>query len=266
MNAIIGSHDLLLITLDTLRYDVAQGCFLRGELPTLQAHLPTAGWELRHTPASFTYAAHQAFFAGFLPTPARPGPHPRRFALAFSGSETIDANTAVFDTRATIVEALADRGYHTICIGGVGFFNRANPLGNALPALFAEAHWSPELGVTAIDSTERQVALACKRLAAPELAQRRCFTFINVSALHQPNHHYLPGAARDDACTQAAALRYVDRSLAPLFIAAARRAPSLVIVCSDHGTAYGEDGYSGHRHAHSIVMNVPYAEFVLSHE
>jgi len=42
--------------------------------------LPASGWERRHSPASFTYAAHQAFFAGFLPTPASPGPHPRLFA------------------------------------------------------------------------------------------------------------------------------------------------------------------------------------------
>ena len=154
MHAIVGSHDVLFITLDTLRYDAAQRCFLEGRLPVLSRHLPADGWELRHTPASFTYAAHQAFFAGFLPTPARPGPHPRLFALAFAGSETIDANTFVFDGHADIVHGFASQGYHTLCIGGVGFFNLANPLGRALPGLFDEAHWHAGFGVSAPNSTD----------------------------------------------------------------------------------------------------------------
>ena len=41
------------------------------------------------------------------------------------------------------------------------------------------------------------------------------------------------------------------------------RRSALAIVCSDHGTAYGEDGYSGHRLAHPVVWTVPYAEFLL---
>jgi hypothetical protein len=36
-----------------------------------------------------------------------------------------------------------------------------------------------------------------------------------------------------------------------------------VIICSDHGTLYGEDGHVGHRVAHPAVWTVPYAEFVL---
>jgi hypothetical protein len=55
----------------------------------------------------------------------------------------------------------------------------------------------------------------------------------------------------------------VDRQLPPLFAALQRRAPVLAIVCSDHGTAYGEDGYHGHRLAHPVVWTVPYAEFLL---
>src|SRR5688572_14638747 len=133
MHAIVGDHDLLLITLDTLRFDAAQRCFERGELPVLSAYLPASGWERRHTPGSFTYAAHAAFFAGFLPTPARPGPHPRLFALDFEGSETTAPGTYVFRDRADIVSGLRDAGYHTICIGGVGFFNKRNPLGSQFP-------------------------------------------------------------------------------------------------------------------------------------
>ena len=164
-----------------------------------------------------------------------------------------------------LVTGLAGRGYHTVCIGGVGFFNKRNPLGNVLPGLFEESHWSPEMGVRDARSTEHQVALAVSRLEALPRSQR-VFLFINVSALHQPNRHYLPGATEDSLDTHAAALEYVDACLPPLFAALRRRGPACCIVCSDHGTAYGDDGYTGHRLGHPVVWTVPYAEFTLDRD
>lgn len=265
MHALVGTHDLVLITLDTLRYDVAQAQLREGGTPHLARLLPAAGWERRHTPGTFTYAAHAAFFAGFLPTPATPGPHPRLFALRFPGSETTDARTFVFEETGSIVEGLAGLGYHTLCIGGVGFFNLRTPLGGLLPGLFAERHWRPEFSVTHRDSTACQVRLACERLADPALRGRRVFLFLNVSAIHQPNYFYAQDAC-DGLASHAAALRYVDDALLPLWQALRARGPSFVILCSDHGTAYGEDGYTGHRHGHPVVLEVPYAHFRLSPE
>lgn len=260
-NALVGSHDLALIVLDTLRYDVAAEELAAGRTPNLAALFP-AGWEARHSPATFTYAAHAAFFAGFLPTPARPGRHPRRFALRFEGSETTGPATCVLDG-ASIVEGLAARGYHTLCVGGVGFFSGNSPLGKVLPGLFTEHHWEVRLGVTEPRSFEYQIDVVERALARlPE--QRRVFTFINVSALHQPNHFYLAGHPPDDSrASHAAALRYVDGHVPRLVEVLTRRAPVFAIVCSDHGTLYGEDGYRGHRVAHPIVTTVPYAEAVL---
>jgi len=257
----VGTHDVLFVTLDTLRYDVAVDALRAGQTPVLSRVLPSGAWEERHSPATFTYAAHHAFFAGFLPTPARPGRHVRRFALRFEGSETTGPDTTVFDAP-DIVSGFAGRGYHTLCVGGVGFFNLMNPLGRVLPGLFAEAHWREELGVTSPRSTELQVEQIAKSLAALPPG-KRCFTFLNVSALHQPNRHYVPGALADSKETQAAALAYVDAHLGRLFAAAAARAPCLVLIGSDHGTAYGEDGYTGHRIAHPVVTTVPWAELTL---
>ncbi len=261
MNQVVGTHDIVLITLDTLRHDVAQAAFQRGELPVLSRHLPAGGWEERHTPGSFTYAAHHAFFAGFLPTPARPGLHARLFATAFRGSETTARTTCVFEQE-SIPAGLAARGYRTVCIGGVGFFNKQTSLGSVLPAMFDESHWSPTLGVGQRRSTERQVMMALERLRAIE---GRVFLFINVSAIHAPNRFYLPGCTEDSIESHAAALRYVDGALAPLFEALKRRAPTFAIVCSDHGTAYGDEGYTGHRIGHECVWTVPYAHFFLPH-
>jgi arylsulfatase A-like enzyme len=258
---LIGSHDLLMVTLDTLRYDVARDMLMAGRTPNLAALLPGGRWEERHSPGTFTYAAHHAFFAGFFPTPVAPGRHSRLFAARFPGSETSGEHTFVFDAP-DLASGLTQHGYHTVCIGGVGFFNKQSPLGSALPGLFAESHWDRSLGVTDPRSTEHQVRLAVEILARVP-RQTRVFLFLNVSALHQPNCFYLEGAEEDSMESHAAALAYVDSQLPPLFAAVQRRAPTLVVLCSDHGTAYGEAGYSGHRVAHPVVWTVPYAEFVL---
>jgi len=262
MNRIVGDHDLLFVTLDTLRYDVAAELVAAGRTPTLARVLPGGVWQRRHTPASFTYAAHLAFFAGFLPTPATPGPHPRLFAARFPGSETTAAGTWVFDGP-DLVGGLAAVGYHTACVGGVGFFNQRSALACVLPGMFAESHWCEEFGVTNPDSLTAQLdRVDAVVRAAP--ADRPLLLFLNVSALHQPNRHYLPGAGEDSRDSHAAALEYVDRHLARLFgLATARGRPCFAMVCSDHGTAYGEDGHVGHRVAHEVVWTVPYAEFTL---
>ena len=254
---LIGSHDVVFITLDTLRYDVAETSMNRGATPAIGKRIG-GQWELRHSPASFTFAAHQAFFAGYLPTPAKPGLHERLFASDFLGSETISDNTFCFQ-QPDIVSALRHRGYHTICIGGVGFFNKQNELGSVLPALFDESHWSTNTSVTDPSSTENQVDLAveCVRSAG----DKRVFLFLNVSALHQPNYFYLQDAQVDSVESQAAALAYVDRNLERLWVFLEKRNPGVCIICSDHGTAYGEEGYTGHRIGHEVVWTVPYAHF-----
>lgn len=260
MKDLVGRADVLFITLDTLRFDAAQQAWREGRLKTLGPYLGAGGWEKRHTPGSFTYAAHHAFLAGFLPSPTGPGPHPRLFAARFAGSASTVDTTFDFE-EATLPEALAARGYRTICIGGTGFFNQQNELARVLPQLFEEAHWSPELGVTCRESPENQVGQALKSVEAA--GDRRVFLFINVSAIHQPNWFYGADHEPDTLATHAAALVAVDGALPPLFSRFKQRGPTFVIACSDHGTAYGEAGYRGHRVGHEVVWTVPYAEFLL---
>ena len=262
MNQIVGTQHILFLTLDTLRFDVAQRCLAENLTPNLASILPGNQWEERHTPGSFTYAAHHSFFAGFLPTPVTPDRHPRLFALRFPGSETTTSETCVLDAP-DVVHGLASRGYHTLCIGGVGFFNKLTPLGCVLPDLFQESHWSPELGVTNPHSFENQIAVLDQSLAQLSRDQL-VFLFVNVSAIHQPNCFYLEGSERYTLESHAAALSYVDGHLPSLFELMKNRGPTFCILCSDHGTAYGEDGYHGHRLAHPVVWTVPYAELILS--
>lgn len=261
MNKIIGKSDVLFLTLDTLRYDIAQALFEAGKLPNFSKWLSPNGWEKRHTPGSFTYAAHHAFFAGFLPTPALPKKHPRLFATRFAGSESAVDSTYIFE-QANIVEGFQSIGYRTICIGGVGFFNKQTPLSKVFPSLFQESYWEEKFGVTNPDSTQYQFEKAASLLQQNE---EPTFLFINISALHQPNYFYLDQTDNttktDTIHSHAAALEYIDSQLAILITALEKRSSFFVICCADHGTTYGEDGYTGHRIGHEKVWEVPYLEY-----
>ena len=46
-NRVVGTHDILLVTLDTLRYDVACRCLAEGRTPNLARVLPGGTWEAR---------------------------------------------------------------------------------------------------------------------------------------------------------------------------------------------------------------------------
>lgn len=257
MKDIVGKYDIVLITLDTLRYDVAQDLFLNKELPNFEKHLSDEGWEKRHAPGSFTYASHHAIFSGFFPTPIDNPKGERLFATRFAGSETSTDNTFVFE-EATIIEGLKSEGYHTACIGGVGFFNKQTALSRVFPDMFDESHWQAEFGVTEPDSTENQFEKAVEILE--NLDEQRLFLFINVSAIHQPNCFYVEGQKTDNIHSHAEALKYVDSKL-PILMNAFKNRPTLFLFMGDHGTAYGEGGYEGHRLAHEVVWNVPYAMF-----
>jgi hypothetical protein len=256
--SLVGRADVVLITLDTLRYDAASQAFKNGQTPALAEILPRSGWERRQSPATFTLPAHLAFFHGFFPTPVS-GPHERLFAVRFPGSNTIGPKTAVFDAR-DIPGGFAARGYRTACIGGTSFFNPAFPLGGVLPSFFSESYWSSEMGVADPDSTRNQVSCAIEILDSTKPGD--LFLFINVAAIHQPNSFYA-GTADDCLQSHVAALSYVDSQLSPLFRRLRERSPVLLLVLSDHGTCYGEGGYVGHRVAHPVVWDVPYLETVL---
>jgi Sulfatase len=260
-NTVIGSHHVLFVTFDSLRYDVARAAMYAGCTPNLASVVPGGRWEERRTQGAFTLPAHMAFFSGFLPVPSGPRRPGRLLACRAIRGTTITGRTFVFDAP-DIVTGFAELGYRTVCVGGVGFFSKATKLGSVLPNLFQESYWGPELGASSPDSTRHQVDRAL-RVLKEQPPGKLLFLFVNVTATHTPHHVYLTGAAADSWESQWEALSYADDELGRLFEALPGLGSWLVIMCADHGEAFGEDGYEGHGIAHPAVWSVPYAETVV---
>ncbi|MGW6908433.1 sulfatase-like hydrolase/transferase [Streptomyces sp. NPDC054940] len=129
-----------------------------------------------------------------------------------------------------------------------------------LPDMFHEDHWRPEFCSPELDSTRHQVDQALA--VAEKYADRPLFLFVNVSATHVPHGHYT-GDGVDSWQSQAAALAYADEHLGRLVDRLTSKRRWLIIMCADHGDAFGEDGYYGRGIAHSTVLNVPFAAVLI---
>ena len=263
MTQVVGSCDILMICLDTLRYDAAVRQEAAGATPVLNQY---GTWEKCQAPGNFTWPSHHAMFAGFFPFPCDTRNMADREPLFFSSSIGFGRKVpkgAYGFSGGTIMEGLFRDGYDTWCVGGVSFFDKRSDLGKVFPGYFQKSYWSPSFGCLVKDSTRNQVDFLLKKLAQKK-QEKKIFLYLNVSALHYPNYFYLEGASHDTLESHAAALSYVDRELGRLFLGwKEQRGPAFVICCSDHGTCYGEDGCYFHGINHPVVNTVPYKHFFL---
>ena len=277
MNQIVGSHHILFLCLDALRYDVAKEEEQRGNTPILNQF---GEWQKCQAVGNFTYPAHQGMFAGFFPCFLDAKKHKERIQLFFPENvgmgRKAPEGTYGF-SKATWIEALADEGYETCCIGGVSFFDKRSGLGKVFPGYFTQSFWNPSFSPIVPDSTKNQVSFA-KRWLEKIPSERKICLYLNVSAIHYPNYYYLemeqsPVAdkkflpdrswEKDNRESHGAALRYVDKELEPLFEVFRKKGDTFVICCSDHGTCYGEDGCFSHGIHHPMVNTIPYKHFIL---
>ncbi|MGV9251444.1 STM4013/SEN3800 family hydrolase [Streptomyces sp. NPDC003697] len=255
---IASGAGIVFVTLDSLRFDVADSALTAGRTPRLAKLLP-GGWERRQTPGTFTLPAHMAYFSGFLPKLPQPAQPPRLWECRPPAFKKVPPETFQFDTP-NLLEGVTQHGYRTVCIGGVTYFSRETPLGSVLPDLFHEDHWRPEFGSPEPDSTRHQVDQALE-IADTYAGQQPLFLFVNVSATHVPHGHYL-NSSEDTTASQAAALAHADEHLGRLLDGLAQHGRWLVIMCADHGDAYGDDGFHGRGIAHPAVFDVPFAAWV----
>lgn len=263
MNQVVGKMDILLVCLDTLRYDVAAKEEAQGTTPVLNRY---GFWKKCQAPGNFTWPSHHAMFAGFLPADCDAKNLADREMLFFPkqiGMGKKAPRGAYGFSGGTIMEGLEKEGYDTWCVGGVSFFDKRSDLGKVFPGYFRKSYWNPSFGCGVKDSTKNQVDFILKKLDGAD-PEQNIFMYLNVDAIHYPNYFYLEGSSYDTAASHGAALRYVDGELGRLFDRwKEKRGEAFVICCSDHGTCYGEDGCQFHGINHPIVNTVPYKHFFL---
>lgn len=262
MNEIVGKCDILFICLDTLRYDVAKQEEEANRTPNLNKY---GNWKKCHAPGNYTFPSHMAMFIGNLPSPVEPMPLYERERLFVAKENSslgkIHPYSFVFEGD-SFIRGLENVGYETICIGGVGFFNKRTAINKILPSFFKKSYWNTSFSCHIKDSFENQIDFL-KRKVEEIPSENKIFTYINVDSIHYPNSFYLEGENEDNIKTHAAALHYVDSHLPKLLEIFTKRNPTFCIICSDHGSCYGEDGYNFHCISHEIVYTVPYMHFLL---
>lgn len=261
MREIIGSHNILFLCLDTLRYDVAKEAEEKNLIPNINKY---GKWEKRHAPGNFTYPSHHAMFSGFFPSPAEPTAIFDREHLFFPkkiGVSNIVPETSFAFEGSTIMEGLGKIGYTSYCIGGVAFFDKRSDIGRVLPSLFEKSYWRPSFGCNIKESFENQIE-QIKKLMDKE--EKKVFMYVNIDSIHYPNYFYLnENYKTDNLESHMEALKYVDSKIENILNIFREKGDTLVILCSDHGTCYGEEGYHFHCLSHEIVYTVPYKHFVL---
>lgn len=261
MSKVVGSHDILFVCLDTLRYDAAIEEEKNGGTPVLNRY---GAWEKRQAPGNFTYPSHHAIFSGFLPMKdeARNLAEGDPLFMAKGINRKLPPTIYEF-SGGNIPTGLRQDGYDTWCVGGVTFFDKRSDIGQVFPAMFEKSWWNPSFACPVKESVDHQVDFIINKLEK-NTDDRRIFMYLNVCAIHYPNNFYVEGAKSDNLETHRAALRYVDAQLGRLFDTWKEKRGDTFVVCfSDHGTCYGEDGYSFHAVNHPAVNTVPYKHFFL---
>lgn len=263
----MAARDVLMISLDSCRYDTFADAHRRGSLPHLSSVAPV---HKAQAPSYFTYGSHAAFWMGFTPgVIGSPDPwlNPKAgklFRMAFADHASPVGERSFRLEGANLVEGFRRQGYRTIGSGAVDWFDTASETGAVLAAPFEHFHFAGNTW-----SLTSQLAWIDDQLANMP-AEQPCFLFLNVGETHVPYWH--EGAAwerwpspcvpfggehcsaAESAFRQRACLEWVDRQLSPLLD---RFSDGTVLVCADHGDCWGEDGLWEHGISHPATLTVP---------
>lgn len=262
----MSSNDVLLISLDSCRFDTFLSAHRGGALPHLSAVGPL---HQALAPSYFTYGSHAAFWMGFTPGVVgsnEPLLNPKAgklFRMAFAGSPGRDEEGFRLEGR-NLIDGFRRQGYRTVGSGSVDWFNPSSETGAVLGSSFERFYFSGNTW-----SLAHQLTWIEEELELVEENQP-IFCFLNVGETHVPYWH--EGAewerwpspcvpfggescsASESARRQKACLEWVDQQLEPLL---QRFMEGTMLICADHGDCWGEDGLWEHGISHPATLNVP---------
>jgi len=232
-----------LIVLDSCRYD----SFMDANTPNMDEFGDTHRvW----SQGLFTLPAHIAFFTGRLPTdPLSELPYVsnnrRPFVLNNLGYKFKIGADLIVDGE-DVIDGFNNLGYTTIGSGGVNWFDGS-------PATQKLIHNFKKFDFFGPFNIDKQLEWIIENLNK----QDKIFLFVNIGVTHYP--YVSPFRSSDDLKNrgerkfQIEAVEYVDKTIRPLL---GLIRDWKVVITSDHGECFGEDGLYGHGLYHEKVMEV----------
>ena len=259
------SQDVLFISLDSCRYDTFSASHASGLIPNFSRVAPL---HKAFSPSHYTYGSHSSFWVGFTPGNPyvnQPLINPKAgkiFRLSYSGSK---GKGDLFDLQGSnIVEGFANRGYCTVGTGAVDWFDPSSKTGRLLGDPFHHFYFPGDTF-----SLNSQLDWLSSTLSAIAADIPR-FVFLNIGETHVPYWHrdaswpQRPSPcrpfggpscnARLSAHRQRLCLEWVDRQISELL---SSFLSGTILICSDHGDCWGEDGLWEHGVSHPMTLTVP---------
>ena len=257
----------LMLVYDSCRYDV----LVSAKTPVLDTYCKIYRAQ---APSNFTYASHQAFFVGILPNTTDFIPYYNRFNKQLIGLNNVGEGQVVryalqkYDSDWNLLEGLRARGYQTIGAGAMNWFRQKSLISGFDKFLFtgtdADAQIDfllntininlPFFGFINFGETHAPYFFKGK----PE----RCPEDVRARRMEWPPKEQGPTGSQNIAfkCQKSAA-EFLDTRIARLFKHLPNR--TIVILTSDHGDCFGENGYWGHGLNHPKILEVPLSIFRL---
>lgn len=255
------STNVLLITLDSCRWDT----FKRANALALKSR---CNFRKAYAQATYTYPAHMSIYSGILPGTREKEPYYNRFKknLFRIGGRNSSVDSYIEFPLGTenIIAGFEQYGYRTFGCGALEWFKHPNLYKPFQDFIFTGIDLYRQL-----DYIKNQITLS----------KQPFFAFINIGETHDPYEHggQIPpsllsrermrsfsndGFLLEDFNKQISSVEYIDVALADLFsLLEKEHRKTLVVVCSDHGECFGEDGLYGHGFYHPKVMEVPLGIF-----
>jgi len=251
----------LFVTLDSCRYDT----FENASIPNIKNVGPL---HKAIAPSNFTFGSHSAMFVGFTPGIASVNksflnPKFGKIFKMVNGGHTGKGTEFVTLDGENIVQGFNNLGYTTIGTGAVGWFDPETDTGRVLGKDFQHFFYPGNA-----HSLERQIEWIRTKIQDSDEG-KPLFVFINIGETHvpyyykdapwDPNHNpCIPFSANNDASVckdrQIKCLEFIDKNLKPLLD---EFADASILICSDHGDCWGEDGLWEHGIHHEKVLTVP---------
>lgn len=243
--------NVIVIFLDTVRYDALFDAAGRvhGDLPTLtRVQRESTVFERAYAPASWTLPSHLSALTG-LPV--------HELGVSFDAQ--------VYRRREqTLAERFRERGYRTAAVLSNSFLNAGTGVARGFdtfeqsqtaldvcrtaPGLLADAHW-PWFAAAVCNWTASQVTGRARPLLDDEHGP--FFLMLNYMDAHDP---YYVERSCGEPDGYRAAIRCLDRQLAPIVDWRSPRRPTMLAIIGDHGEQFGEHGLE--RHGNSLYVQL----------